>query len=300
MLPTHNCNHTTLGEPQTFWLTRYAHSSFLLTGVLLLGSLCVTPAGAERDWPFRVQSGPFLVSADGPVGDLDGLAQELVQLGERIQTELAIPLRIERIRLYLFHERELYERFLLQNVPHLTQRDLNRQGLFFLHGKTPVIVAMVGPELRRTLRHEFVHAVLNPSVPQLPLWLDEGLAMYYEVPEGHGWQERLAESLERQARQGWLPDLARLERLTRMQELGVQEYAEAWSWTFLLLRAGPEYRTCLQNFLADLRRGAAARPLSERWLMTGSSPERAWLTFYGWAPARRTARWQSFWQWLAR
>jgi len=240
------------------------------------------------------------VSADGPVANLDGLAQELIQLGERLQTELAIPLRIERIRLYLFHERELYEQFLLQNMPHLTQRDVNRQGLFFLHGKTPVIVAQVGPEMRRTLRHEFVHAVLNPSVPQLPLWLDEGLAMYYEVPEAHGWQERLAEYLEREARQGWQPQLARLERLTRMQQMGVPEYAEAWSWVFLLLRAGPEYRACLQSYLADLRRGSNARPLSERWAMIGTSPEQSWSMFYGWSGPRRPSRWPSLRQWLIR
>lgn len=253
-----------------------------------------------NDWPWQAQSGPFVVSADGPVRDLDALAQELVQLGERIQRELAVPLSIERIRLYLFHDRERYEQFLLHNVPHLTQRDVNRQGLFFLHGKTPVIVALIGPELRRTLRHEFVHALLNPSLPQLPLWLDEGLAMYYEVPEGHGWQERLAEYLERQARQGWQPELSRLERLTRMQQMGVPEYAEAWSWTFLLLRGGPEYRACLQSFLADLGRGRNTRSLSERWIMTGLSPEQSWEVFYGWHPARRSSRWPSLRSWLTR
>ncbi|GBD35349.1 hypothetical protein HRbin36_00461 [bacterium HR36] len=270
--------------------------------IWLAGSVLCWFAGgmAGQAWPYHTHSGPFLVFADGPVRDLDGLAQELVQLGERLQTELAIPLCIERIGLYLFHDRELYEQFLLQSVPHLTQRDVNRQGLFFLHGKTPVIVALVGADLRRTLRHEFVHAVLNPSCPQLPLWLDEGLAMYYEVPEGHGWQERLAESLERQARQGWEPNLSRLERLTRMQQMGVQEYAEAWSWTFLLLRGGPEYRTCLQSYLADLRRNSPARPLSERWLKSGQSPEQSWWAFYGWTPTRRASRWESWRQWWIR
>ncbi|MCS7159066.1 MAG: hypothetical protein RMJ19_01215 [Gemmatales bacterium] len=273
-----------------------------ITWFLLVFANCLTGSvpGQGNDWPWQAQSGPFLVCADGPVRHLDALAQELLELSERLQTELGVPLRIERIRLYLFHDREMYEQFLLQNVPHLTQRDVNRQGLFFVHGKTPVIVAAIGPDLRRTLRHEFVHAVLNPSLPGLPLWLDEGLAMYYEVPEGHGWQERLAEQLERQTRQGWQASLTRLERLTRMQQMGVLEYAEAWSWTFLLLRAGPQHRTCLQGFLADLQRGATVPPLSERWRTTGQTPEQAWSVFYGWQPPRRASPWNHLRQWLTQ
>lgn len=282
-LPTANC----IAWAAACWLS------------LTVGTALLTSRG-YADWPYRTQAGPFLVAADAPLDGLDSLAEELLQLSQRLQTELAIPLRIERIRLYLFHDRELFETFLLHNMPQLTPRDINRQGLFFLHGNTPVIVAMVGPELPRTLRHEFVHAVLNPSIPQLPLWIDEGLAMYYEVPDGSGWQERLAEYLEQTARTGWQPHLARLESLTRMQQMGLAEYAEAWSWTFLLLRAGPEYRELLRTYLADLRRGGKPRPLSERWAGLSSSPEKSWLTFYGWSGQPRPRLWSALRQWWNR
>jgi hypothetical protein len=275
--------------------------SVALCWLVAVAATLTRPSVGYADWPYRAQAGPFLVAADAPVEGLDSLAEELLQLSERMQTDLAIPLRIERIRLYLFHDRELFEAFLLQNMPQLTPRDINRQGLFVLRGNTPVIVAMTGPELRRTLRHEFVHAVLNPSLPQLPLWLDEGLAMYYEVPDGSGWQERLADYLAQVARTGWQPDLARLESLTRMQQMGLAEYAEAWSWTFLLMRGGPEYRERLRSYLAELRRGSKPRPLSERWTGSATSPEKSWLVFYGWSPAPTRPRfWSALRQWWNR
>ena len=34
----------------------------------------------------------------------------------------------------------------------------------------------------RTLRHEVTHAYVHSAVPDLPLWLDEGLAKFYEAP----------------------------------------------------------------------------------------------------------------------
>ncbi|GIT30210.1 MAG: hypothetical protein Ct9H300mP1_22560 [Planctomycetaceae bacterium] len=51
------------------------------------------------------------------------------------------------------------------------------------------------------LRHEFTHGVLHSSLKRVPLWLDEGLAEYFEVvgpkPGGvnteypTGWPRRL-------------------------------------------------------------------------------------------------------------
>ena len=36
--------------------------------------------------------------------------------------------------------------------------------------------------LRQDLRHELTHALLNGVTKEVPLWLDEGLAEYYELP----------------------------------------------------------------------------------------------------------------------
>ena len=40
-------------------------------------------------------------------------------------------------------------------------------------------------ELAVDLRHETTHAVLHGLLPMVPLWLDEGLAEYFEAPEAN-------------------------------------------------------------------------------------------------------------------
>jgi hypothetical protein len=45
-------------------------------------------------------------------------------------------------------------------------------------------VTAVGPGADRSLRHESFHAALHPAVPNVPTWLDEGLAQYASGDEG--------------------------------------------------------------------------------------------------------------------
>ena len=47
-------------------------------------------------------------------------------------------------------------------------------------------------------------------------------------------------------------------------DMSQDHYAEAWCWVHWLLRTTPERRTLLQDYLADVRRDPACRPLSAR------------------------------------
>ena len=105
------------------------------------------------------------------------------------------------------------------------------------------------------------HGYLHASVPALPLWLDEGLAEYFEVPRGHGGLNRphlelLSDMMEHN---GWQPNLKRLERLTSAGEMEQSDYAEAWAWVYFLLNSTPERRELFTGYLADLRDEGAAR-----------------------------------------
>ena len=44
------------------------------------------------------------------------------------------------------------------------------------------VFAQWGPDFRIDLHHEGTHALLHASLARVPLWLDEGLAKYFEVP----------------------------------------------------------------------------------------------------------------------
>jgi len=64
------------------------------------------------------------------------------------------------------------------------------------------------PELRRTLYHEYTHAVVRAITPRCPTWLNEGLAQYFE---GRQLDSRQREMLQKIAQNGKLPKLRSLE-----------------------------------------------------------------------------------------
>ena len=131
------------------------------------------------------------------------------------------------------------------------------------------------------LRHEVTHAYLHSVVPQLPLWLDEGLAEYFEVPRGYEGLnrphlERLADKFERGRSQ---PDLARLEQFRSSFDMTQDDYAESWAWAHFLLHSRLEHRELLQAYLRELRRDGFAEPLSPRLDRMLGEPEAAFIEY---------------------
>lgn len=64
------------------------------------------------------------------------------------------------------------------------------------------------PTLRKTLYHEYTHAVVRAITPRCPTWLNEGLAQYFE---GKQLDPRQKDMLKRMAQAGKVPALAKLE-----------------------------------------------------------------------------------------
>ena len=58
-----------------------------------------------------------------------------------------------------------------------------RRAFFLAQGSRQVVYTYFNPQLEVDLRHEATHALLHLAIAELPLWLDEGLAEYFEVPE---------------------------------------------------------------------------------------------------------------------
>jgi hypothetical protein len=116
------------------------------------------------------------------------------------------------------------------------------------------------------LRHEVTHAYLHAVLDALPLWLDEGLAEYFEAPRSQrGFHRSHVERLLARMRQtGWQPNLRRLEQLNPERDLNQDDYAECWAWVHFLLESRPETAEVLRSYLADLRRSDPASPLSAR------------------------------------
>ncbi len=202
----------------------------------------------------QVRAGRFLFHTDGPLATA-ALARELQQLDRQIRQELKLPADDRPVPIFVFSTREAYVRHVLKHVPELGRRETDRPALFVLRDGNPQVFVVAGPDLVVDLRHEYVHVVLNTAIENVPLWLDEGLAKYYESsgqPPMIG-RENALMLLDRRLRNGWQPDLSRLERLTRMPQMRSGEYAEAWAWVNWIRQDLPGGDDMLCDYLTALR-----------------------------------------------
>jgi hypothetical protein len=238
-----------------------------VAGLLLLAWLCQarprTGYYTVPETPLQtVTTGPFVFTSDLPPEVVRSCASELLTLEQHITAELKLPRLSVPIRLYLFQERTRYLRFLEEYFPSLREAAASRRAMFLLRANRPFVFAYRTGDFRRDLRHEFAHALLGTSVTNLPLWLDEGLAVFFESPDGT--QPAHLAFISNLLRDGEIPNLAQLEAATDFQRLGSREYALAWSWVHLLLRGPNEAREVLRQYLVDLQKGDAKKPLTER------------------------------------
>jgi hypothetical protein len=200
------------------------------------------------------------------------LVRELTAERDDIAGTLALPPSEEQIHVYLFRDAEAYGQYLTRHFPSVPSR-----RAFFVETDTRLAVyAHWSDRVAEDLRHEVAHGYLHASVPALPLWLDEGLAEYFEVPRGHGGLNRphlqlLADMMEHN---GWQPDVARLEQLSSAAEMQQIDYAEAWAWVYFLLESEPERRELLIGYLDELRDKGAVGPLSARLGSLHVQPQR--------------------------
>jgi hypothetical protein len=119
-----------------------------------------------------------------------------------------------------------------------------------------------GDKVQQDLRHELTHAMLHSVLKDVPLWLDEGLAEYFEQPaEWKGVNYRHLEQLRGQA---FKLELARLEQLNQVKDMKPGEYREAWGWVHWMLQADPAARDVLLGYLQQLRTNPNPGPLGAR------------------------------------
>lgn len=230
-----------------------------LLSVLLLSTLtgCANmqffqrPAAQALPSDHSLSLGQLAVHSNFPLAADHRLLVELQNLRGDVLQELAIPPSNEPIQVYLFETSGELQRYARQKDPNFPDR-----RAFFLESDTRLAVyAHWGDRVAEDLRHEVAHGYLHSSIPRLPLWLDEGLAEYFEVTRGaHGLNRPHVEELRAALAVGqWKPDLARLQRLTDGSAMTQLDYAESWLWTHWMLNGTPQGRATLQTYLRSLR-----------------------------------------------
>ncbi|HUT89387.1 MAG TPA: DUF1570 domain-containing protein [Thermoguttaceae bacterium] len=246
----------------------------VLLGVLA-GEGCVPLATSRLTLPAgqTVVRDQLVVHSDFRLTASHRLIEELAARRIDLKNRLGVPLSDEPIHVYLFEDANRFEAFVRLYYPEFPPR-----RAYFLETDTRLeVYAQWGDRVAEDLRHEVTHGYLHSVVPNLPLWLDEGLAEYFEVPRGsRGLNRRhLAELVGRLQLGQWEPDLKRLEAFDRPFDMTQDDYAEAWAWAHFLLESSPDHGRVLHEYFLALRRHGSAEPISERLSRCLAEPEAA-------------------------
>ena len=199
--------------------------------------------------------------------------RSLQALERDIEANLGIRVAAEEppVEVYILNDRQSFMHFLKFYYPELPPR----RAFFLAQGPQRVVYTFLGDRLEEDLRHEATHALLHVAIGDLPLWLDEGLAEYFEGPEGrHGVNPEHLGRLPQDLTSGWEPDLARLETLKNVRQMAPRDYRESWAWVHYLLNGSNAGKTLLLAYLADLRTSPDAPPLSERLRADDEKPSK--------------------------
>jgi hypothetical protein len=264
-----------------------------LTSALALVSGCRTTANPPPDRPntylpaaatpavaqtppgkHAIRVSQYVFQSDFPIDADAPILHELSDLRETVYRQLRLPSANTLIQVYVFENRERYEKFMQTRYP-----ELPRRRAFFIAQPRAVganddllVYTFWGDHIRQDLRHELTHALLHCVLKDVPLWLDEGLAEYYELPpEQRGINAQHIATLKA----NFTPDLSRLEQMNQVAQMAPAEYREAWAWVHWMLHSSEASQQALLSYLQQLRATATPGLLQPRLAAVTDNPNLA-------------------------
>lgn len=212
---------------------------------------------------FRIA--PYLFLSDFYISRDQALFKELASLRDQVYKELKLPSTNRHVHVYLFKTRETYERYMKAHYPELPPRRAFFVAQPRAMGKEEDLLVFTSwsDRIQQDLRHELTHALLHSVLKDVPLWLDEGLAEYFELPpDQDGVNMAHLKQLDRSV--VFEPSMMRLEKLGEVRDMSPTEYREAWAWVHLMLRGNEKGKKVLLSYLQELRRNPKPGPLQPR------------------------------------
>lgn len=215
-------------------------------------------AADARPTVHTTRVGRYVFHTDFEFDAKSSLLRELEELPDQIESTLQVPASDSLIQIFLFDREEKYHAFLRAKDPKLPLRS----AYFFAEpgrglGSPPElhVYTWQSDRLKIDLRHELTHALLHGTLKTVPLWLDEGLAGYFEQPPANGGVNVAHLEALRSPEAGgrFRADLARLEKLKSVDQMGRPEYQEAWAWVHFMLHGDAKTRQVLLAHLQALR-----------------------------------------------
>jgi hypothetical protein len=270
--------HKSLSANSLWQLSWVCQLRFLAVGTCLALTGChvfnLNPAGTERKEveavagapsKYSLRIAPYVFLSDSEIPRQAPMFREVASLRDQVTKELRLPTINNVIQVYLFENQETYERFMQTKYPKLPKRRafFVAQPRRFGGTEDLLVYTYWGDRVQQDLRHELTHALLHSVLKDVPLWLDEGLAEFFEVPRASdGLNSHHVEQLRRGP--GPRPNLARLEQLSEVDQMTPGDYREAWAWVHLMLRSTPEAKQVLISYIGELRTNPRPGPLGVR------------------------------------
>lgn len=230
----------------------------------LLFALCLWASCAElawaAGWKSQHEAGSLTIRAEFPLREVQSLVDEVSALQGDIEATLGLEASDRPIEVYLFASKGSYSAYIAQRVP----EGVKRRALYVQGKDAGRIYAYRHREMEIDVRHEATHAILHNCLPFVPLWLDEGLAEYFEVPavdrklknphfSGIKWARRL----------GGRPNLAALEKKRDLLDMDGDDYRDAWAVVHFMLHGPPAARKVLDDYFRASINGDVPQPFAE-------------------------------------
>jgi len=212
---------------------------------------------------YQLRTGPFIIFSNFPMNDDPPAVLCLRALERDMKQHLDFQHRAddEPVEIYVLDDRSSFAHFLKYHYPELPPR----RAFFLAQGGHRVVYTYSSPRLEEDLRHEATHALLHGSFGDLPLWLDEGLAEYFETDLAQpGADRERIDHLASDIAAGWSPSLERLESLSDIRAMTPRDYREAWGWVHLLLNGSEAGKPLLLGALVELNQQQGKLRLSEK------------------------------------
>ena len=207
------------------------------------------------------------------------ITRELSNIQKDLSQYLAIGHPKETIEVFFFASNEKFKKFLAVELP---EAPYDRTALYVKQSGPGMVVILRGPDLKEDLRHEMTHAFLHACMPYVPLWLDEGLAEYFEKPrETRARVNPYFTSVSRKVTFNQVPSMTRLEKMKYFDQMGNNEYCEAWSWVHFMIHHSRETHQMLAGYIRLLSEyGEKTPPLEPYLTKTVPDAKKAYLEHF--------------------
>lgn len=192
-----------------------------------------------------------MISSDFPLPLQSPLLDQLVALNGVMASQLGLPPSGARVHVDLFETPAAYRTYMAEHFPGFP----DRRAFFVENDGELAVYTSWGDRVAEDLRHEVAHAYLHAIIPAVPLWLDEGLAEYFEIlPADLGLNRphlvQLTSAIERSQ---WRPDIRRLAAIDSVASMTQLDYAEAWAWVHFFLHTTAARQASLRGCMWQLR-----------------------------------------------